>query len=318
MRRSCLVQLTLLVILAATVATGIRRYLLPTVAPTDKPPATSRSEELSAGTRAVSREPLSVSLAAIAGATRVAKGIEGLALGLVRPLMVDLPPSQGLAIHGTYLFVGAHDPDVRAALLYKLHRDTQTLVQMRVIAYGSLSVIGGLHGGQEFVWAALREEGGERGALLGIDPLQLDIVKRFEIEQPVATIAEGPDGRLYSTDLGGQWLCKWSQDGQTLGCLPLANGARYTDMDVVNGSLVCAGRDSDGGVLDVYDLQSLTLLVRHRADARFQDRALVSGAGFAYANGTFYFLPISGRYPMLLAYGLAGGALEDYVPSVRR
>jgi len=128
-------------------------------------------------------------------------------------------------------------------------------------------------------------------------------------------VAQGENGHLYGLNDDSTMVFEWTAQGGEVRRTPNATGARYQDMDVVRGSLVCTGADPNGGVIDILDPASLTLLVRHRCHARTPNGHLITSKGFAFAEGTFYFLPADGEFPMLMSYTLDDVTLADYVPS---
>ena len=126
----------------------------------------------------------------------------------------------------------------------------------------------------------------------------------------------GDDSNLYGVSTDATLFYEWSFDGRELRRVPNASGAKYQDLEIVRNSLVCTGEDRNGGVLDIVDLGSLSLLVRHRIGARSPGQRWISSRGFAFADGEFHFLPDDGARPVLFTYGLDSVTLESYVPSL--
>ncbi|MBM3187741.1 MAG: hypothetical protein FJZ90_03360 [Chloroflexi bacterium] len=330
MRKSCLAELVVLALLAIIVGSVIRRALVPAT-PTMPPGqvtavVVSSAEGSTTPPRGLSLRSLIAGAATEPEATptpaladeALPTGIEGLALRISQPLMLAAPEVTGLAMTERFLYVAGHNPETQNALLFQLDRETKTIRQVRTIAHGSQHVSGGLHAGGGYIWGCLRGMDASEGTIvLALDETYLEVRQQFTVPERLAAVAWVDQGRICGVDASGAWMYCWSPDGREMTRASLGSGARYGDMEVIGGSLVCAGYDEFGGVLDVYDPNSLTLLVRHRGAARSQGGDWVTGRGFAYWDGLFYFLPDGGSLPMLLSYALDGVPLQDYVPAMQ-
>jgi hypothetical protein len=241
---------------------------------------------------------------------------EGLQLRLSRPLMFDVPEVGGLAVAGQAYYVSAADATKRSAVIYQVSASL-TVMQVRALQEGPFWRVGGIHAAQDLIWAPLCHEERTSSLILGIDARTLEIKRRFAIEAAIAAVAQGTDGNLIGIDYEGQWFYVWAHDGRELRRSPNGSGAVYGDMDVVRGSLVCAGVDAHGGVLDVLDPSSLSLLARHDSTIRTPRGEWLTKGGLASQGEEFLFLPEGGTYPMLHAFQLKGVSLADYIPSTR-
>ena len=328
MRKSCFVQLLLIALLVVALAMTLRRYLFPAAdRPDDK--ATS-AQELSVEAETDTRPALSLrkflssaSDKAVGEATQQPSptpspmGIDGLTLKLSAPLMIEVPQITGLAADETSFFVSSYDAERDAGLILQVSQDSHTISQLRAVSDGPLNRPVALHAGASYLWAVLTPpDGGGASVLVGLDQQSLGVKRRIEAGAPLRAAVEGRDGRVYGLGEGSDRFYVWSADGQALGEAAVSTGAAYADMDLIGGSLVCAGHDAEGGVLDVLDPESLTLLARHRCRAQGDGGNWVTDGGFAFEKGIFYFLPGQGKFPMLLSYELEGTTLDEYVPSL--
>jgi hypothetical protein len=248
---------------------------------------------------------------------------QGLALRSSRALLFDIAQVQGLAVTPRFFYVAASDPVKRTAFVYQVRRDTLAVTQIRALQRGARYHIGGVQIGGGLLWTVLTAEDradglhpSEPSVILGLDLQYLDTKRSFEVPDPIRAVAMGDDSYLYGVNTNATFFYEWSLDGRELRRVPNASGAKYQDLEMVRNSLVCAGEDKNGGVLDVVDPGSLSLLVRHRIGARSPGQRWISSRGFAFADGEFYFLPDDGARPALLTYGLDGVPLENYVPSL--
>jgi hypothetical protein len=244
----------------------------------------------------------------------------GLSLLLSRPLMFPEPRLRGLAASSRFYYLSLYDTTQRAGFVYQIDSKTYAITQMRSLAVGAHNQPGGIHLGKSLLWAPLTGEPTDpNGTILGLDPVTLEGRVTLGVPLRVAAVAEADNGLLYGFDDDGEWLLEWAQDGRELRRKPAEFlYARYFDLEVIGGSLVCAGVNRDGqGVLDVIDPGQLTLLRHYATPARSTNYQLVTGRGFAYVNERFLFAPDEGARPHILSYGLEPGLkLPDFIPSV--
>jgi len=247
--------------------------------------------------------------------THAYKGIKGLTLRLNQPLQLDAAQVQGLAATARSFYVSSVDPQQRIAFLYEVRRDTFAIAQVRMLQQGSKCYLGGISLGAELLWAPLRgDEGDDHSLILGIDPRYLEVKQTFEVADRIAAVAQGADGRLYGLNTRGDLFYEWAPDGHEVRRTPNPSGVAYQDMEGVRGSLVCAGVDETGGMVDVLDPSDFSILRRHYVDALSPGGNQVTGKGFAFAEDEFYFLPDDGLNPMLMTYVLEGETLDMFVP----
>ena len=249
-------------------------------------------------------------------------GIEGLALQLSQPIMVNVSSVRGLAVTEQFLYISAVDAERHSALLYQIHRDKHTVAQVRDLARKGWYAIGGIHMGDRFLWVPLAEgepgESQQASFILAIEPQTLEVRQSIRVLDAIRAIARGTDGYLYGLNSDSTVIYKWDLSGREMRAAPVSTGAHYQDMEIVRGNLVCAGTDANSGVIDVIDPSSLTLLTRHRCHARFHTGrpggSFVTSQGFGFADGVFYFL-LGSKFPTLMSYVLDGVSPEEYVPS---
>lgn len=320
-RRSCLVHFILFVLLMVILAAFIQRCLTRQVAQPDERaivPATAafpnirallagkRAEETPAPVPTAMPDPAHV-------------GIEGLGLPALRPLLFDIPRVRGIEAAGDWLYVSSYDAEKRIGVLYQVSQESYTIAQVHTYAEDGFYRLGGLHRGESLLWTALSADEAERGSLIvGIESQHLQIAHRFAVSDAIRAVAQADDATLIGANETGDALYVWSMDGTLLRQRADPVDVSYKDMDVIRGSVVCAGKGEDDlGVLDVLDSASLTLLVRHRVYGRSPGGQVVSGRSMGYDAGRFYFLADQGKFPMVMVYPLGDISLEYYVPSTR-
>jgi hypothetical protein len=319
--KSCLLQFVFFVILMVVLAASVRRCLTTREGAQPQASAPTVSASLPSVLALLSRGSGDATVAPVATATpdpdRV--GIEGLGLPAMRPLLFDIPRVRGIEVADNVLYVASYDAGKKVGMLYQVSQESYTIVQVRTYAEDGFYRLGGLHLGSQLLWTALSADDAGRGSLIvGLDPQQLHIVERFAVPAPIRAVAQAEDGTLIGAGEDGATLYAWGADGALLRQQADSVDVSYEDMDVIRGSLVCAGKgegDGNVGVIDVLDPASLTLLARHRVYAKSPAGQTVTGRSFGYYEGRFYLLPDQGEFPMVMVYRLEGVPLEDYVPS---
>lgn len=243
--------------------------------------------------------------------------VEGLRFSMSRSLSGILGQVRGLAVDDRYLYVTLFNPvQGRGFLMQSLREgpDTPHLREMGPEGY----IPGGPHLGADYLWVPLMplsDQGGSRIAALDRETLQE--MSAFETEGRIRAVVEATPGRLFGISEDSDRFYEWDSTGREIRRVPNASGGRYHDLEWVQGSLVCAGLDATGGLLDVIDPQSMTLLVRYRCNVRLgRDRWLTDG-GFGVYDDTFYFMTEGTDSSLvLMTYLPAEGSIRELVPSV--
>lgn len=251
------------------------------------------------------------------------KGIEGLTLRLSRPLPIEARGARGLAADAEYLYLAITNASKRNATLYQLRADTLAVVQAKALQETGADgrpryQVGGVQLAGTLLWLPLTGDAATGSALLALDRRTLAVTRRLDVDEHITAVAQVPDGRVFGVDASGTSFHAWAGDASRPQRTDINTGARYHDLEVMRGSLVCSGTDAQGGVLDVLDPNSLSLLVRHRCDARSSTGRWVTDGGFAYGGSEFLFVPDEGPLPMLYGYVLSRGTLDQYIPSTAR
>ena len=247
-------------------------------------------------------------------------GIEGLTLRLSRPLMFEIHGTPGLAATSEFFFVSSVSGESGHCVLTRVDRRSYGVdVQRSLEQYGQVDV-GGMQLGPDGLWLALRSAGEvPSSVVLALAPESLELLHAFGVEDRIRAVAQDDQGRVFGINEPGTFFYEWDVAGNQIRRRPNAASAQYVDMEIVRGSLVCAGqrRQEWGGVIDIVDPETFTILARHASYARSLAGYSVTGGGFAYAGGVFFLLPDPGDKPMLMSYVLEDVALQDFVPSVR-
>ena len=327
MRRSCLLQLLLFALVVGALAMSLQRLLAPvdapdrsdvaqpTAEPSPERPARSLGQSFRMLVAPQADEDRSEESPRDVEIPLAPTGIEGLALHLSQPLMIEISHLGGLAADADSYYVSGSDVDRRVGLLFQVSRTSHTISQMRTIVEGDRYRLGGVHVGSGYLWAPIAgDDPAAPSLVLGIEAGLLRVSRRIETSDRISAVAE-LGSSVYGLSEASSRIYEWSREGQLLRAAELSTGATYVDMEVVRDSLVCTGHDAAGGVIDVLDPASLTLLVRHRCHTATAEGAWVTSGGFAYRDEVFYFLPQPGKFPLLLSYTLNETALEQFVPS---
>lgn len=246
-------------------------------------------------------------------------GIEGLARLPVSALMIDAPRIRGLAVSERFFYVSSFDPDRYEAYLYKVNRENHSVVQVRTLREEGRYQLGGLYLVDNILLVPLAGDEADAGSsLLFIDTYHLEIQRKIEVGDRIRAVAQGTDDLIYGVSFGSNVFYVWTPAGEEIRKKTIFEPIEYSDMEIVQGSLVCSGVDSHSGIIDIIDPYTFTLLVRHRCYTRTPDQQWVTSKGFALFDGVFYFVPNEGHFPMLMRYVLDGVTASEYIPSVRQ
>ena len=326
MRKSCLIQLIVLLLIGVVLSLSIKRWLDTREARRQPQVAVqSEAESGESGNRLIARLATLISRGepgpTLPPSPPSARGIEGLALETSRPLLVEGFRVRGLVVNAQHILLAGDRAEMEGALLYQLSADSGTITQARRIDRDGYLTLGGMSSADGLIWLALNAAPEiESCLILGLEADTLET--RYGIEVPqrlriVAAEAASPEGvpnRILGIAEHAEAIYTWDSLGNPLSTHTLATGATYWDAELIDGRLVCAGTDPQGGVIDVLDPATMSLIVRHRAEAQSSEGLPLTSGGFGYREDTFYFALSSDRWPQLYAYRLSDGDLAAFIP----
>ncbi|NLT74692.1 MAG: hypothetical protein GXX94_10980 [Chloroflexi bacterium] len=312
MRKSCLVLLILLAAILMAVSVSLRRcYLRAAEAEQLPQPAAATSATLPGAQATLAAAVLSAEEA-------TGEGIDGMSLGSLRPLSMERLDVYGLAAAGAPLYYLGRD--VQGVWLVRRQPvgESASEEQATMAIQGTTQAAGLFASGEDlWVWFSSRADGGMTQVIV-LDGAALSERSRLILHESVSVLEATPGGEILGVSEDGNWYLRWPAIDGDVERLPNASGARYSDCERVQGSLVCAGRGDDGaGLLDVLDTASLSLLARHRAEARTEAGGLVVDGAWTYRNGEFLFVPQGGDLPVLWTFALTDTTPEAYLPSLQ-
>ncbi|MBC7235629.1 MAG: hypothetical protein H5T69_07285 [Chloroflexi bacterium] len=329
MGRSYIVLTILLFLLIVAAASSLRRCA---VGERLAEPASSPSPSPSETSPAAPTGPALAGLRSRAGQASIkeiskpspAIGIDGLVPRLSRPVALQAQGVRGLAVGDNALYVSIFSPERSSALIYQLRRDTLTVAQVRDIAQDEYYVVGGLHLSHDTLWVPVIADD-EHGSslILALDTRSLEQRHRLSVDGRITLVLQGSAGSLYGFNDEGSLIYEWAPDGQEIRRQPSTTGTLYSDGQVVGENLICAGADLNGGVIDIIDSASLSILARHRCYALASDGTFLSQYGFdleldqSASEVVFYFLVPGPRFPMLLSYVLDDIPFQEWAPRAR-
>lgn len=256
--------------------------------------------------------------------------IKGLRLRLNQPISAESEVVRGLTVDDDAVYLATTVPDGGMATLYRLRRDILTVLQERDLSQGAHDLIGGLHLSGDILWVPVADgaysaPGRGTSRILALDPQSLETRQGFVVGDQIALVVQAPSGRLIGFNDEGTQAYEWTVNGQEVRRRPLTTGAVYRDAEVVGENMVCAGVDENGGVLDVLDPDSLTLLARHRCVGTSQLDSHLTEYGFGVSprigsdinegqEPLFYFAVPGVRMPMLLSFVIEDMPVEQWLP----
>ncbi len=311
MKKSCLFQFVLFAVFVFVVAMFLRSYIEGFRAPQEGTVGVDRGP----GTLVSSKGGRQGRVAGDAEAR--ATGIEGLSRLPVSALMIDAPSVRGLAVSARFFYVSSFDPARRVASLYKIDRENHSVVHVRTLKEDGRYQLGGLDlRGDSLLVPVAGDEFDSGSSILLLDTRHLEVQRKIEVGDRIRAVAQGTDDLVYGINFDSSIFYTWTPTGEEVRRKAIYDQVEYSDIEIVQGSLVCSGVDSHSGVLDVIDPYGFTLLVRHRCYTRTPDQQWVTSRGFALFDGVFYFVPDEGHFPMLMRYVLDGMTSSEYIPSV--
>lgn len=323
MRKSCLVQIILLILVGVVLGLIIHHWLGPSSERDSAKAAQELPDDPDSGRRLVTLLATLVSRA-VGGPTpeptdSPPTGIEGLQLETSRPLFVEDVAVRGLVVGTERLWLACERPELGQALLYQLERDSGTILQARRLDTDGYAQIGALVSGDGLVWLALKAAESDSSLVLGLAPDSLEtriglvLPARIQIVSPLGSRSTPDAFRLLTVNEASDAIQIWDGQARLASSHPIATGATYWDGVLPEGRLVCVGVDAQGGVIDVYDLESMSLLLRHRAYIRSDDDRLVAGGALSLHDEALWFAHSTDRWPLLGVYRPASGAISDWL-----
>jgi hypothetical protein len=313
MQRSCLVGLILVAAVLMAASLALQRCLLPSE-PHSAIDASPTAVQAPLEAPLALPEPTSPPPTPILVEHRLyEERIEGLHLEMVRPLADVEIEVRGLAARSDVLYVTAYDPNTRLAWLHEIDRASRGVLRSLPLDEPGRGEPCGLHLAGDILWTCISTD--DAAQVLGIDRGAWSVSFRVPLHGSLRVVAQIDESCLMGVDRLGNKLYLWGSDLSLQRTATNGSGAVYTDCEVLRGSLLCAGMDNSGAVLDVIDPTSLSLLTRHRATTRTLWGAYVAGNGVAFDGNGFLLAPAGGEFPLVWSYRLDGIALPDYVPS---
>lgn len=331
--KTCMVQLSLFALVVVVLAFSIKKFTssrnvgemqaLATVAASEAPPAPPTGATLPAfGLHAQAANPGVATPSPLPTPTPTAtpscRGIEGLSLVLARPLLTFEADEivQGFAVDPQFQYVCVRGGERRETFIFKYHRHDGSIAQVRQLPHEADHAVEALWAGADVLWVSLCHLTEDRGVMVAVDRDDLDIRRALPVTERIVALAQGVDGHVYGVSDEAAVFYTWSREGVLLRRWSVGGGARYVDMDVVRGALVCVGTDAEGGVIDVIDPGTTSLLSRHRYCVPMPGHGQAQFSGLGYADETFYLLTRKADVPLVMSYELADIPLSLYVPSV--
>jgi hypothetical protein len=316
MRRSCLVGLILVAAVLLAASFWLRRYLTPETEGAASPTSTAIAGASDAAPPALLPTLPQPTSAPVLAEDRVyEERIQGLYLEAVQPLAEAEMDIRGLAAAEGKLYVTVYDAAGQTAWLHELDRSSASTLRSLPLGGQGPGEPCGLQAAGQLLWTCVNSQDG--ALILAVDRAAWAAAAWAPVTDTLRAVAQTADGSVVGVDRAGERFYHWGVDGVLQRVAINATGVVYADCELIRGSLVCVGAEQTGGVMDVLDPESLSLLARRQASTRTAWGALVAGNALAYDGEWFLLAPSGGQLPLVWSYRLDGGSLADYVPSVR-
>ena len=318
MRKSCLVQLILLVVVIVVLSLAVRQAIVrgTHARPTATPVAlTPTPEEAAPGRAATAPAANAAGADALVPAPLPATDAAAAALTLVssRPVMLGEGYPVGLAAADGWLYLACQREPGPGALVARVSLADYAVANQRDLSRASEHRLGGMAAGAGSVWVVLQDVTvDDASLLLELDATTLDTRRTIAAAEALAAVAVAPDGALYASRCEPGALLRLNAGGEVVQRTPSPEGSCYRDLAYVAGALV--GVAADANVLDVFDPATLTLLARHTLPYTSARGNPVAGNALAYDGAQFLFAPDRLANPVIMAYQPRDGDLREVIP----
>lgn len=307
MRRSCLIQLTLLAVVIVVLSLAVRQAIVRGAQATAPTP-----------TRTEPTPPLDLPAQAAAApapmALPQAETAAVLTLFSSRPVMLAEGYPVGLAAADGWLYLACQrEPGRPGTFVARVALSDYGLVNQRDLSRAGEHRLGGMAAGAGSVWVVLQDVTvNDASLLLELDATTLDTRRTIAAAEALAAVAVAPDGALYASRCEPGALLRFTNAGEVEQRVPSPEGVCYGDLSYVAGALV--GVVLEANVLDVLDPATLTLLARHRLPFTSARGNPVAGNAVAFDGAQFLFAPDRLPNPVIMAYQPRDLDLREVIP----
>jgi len=326
MRKSCLVQFVLLVIIVLVLSLAIRQALARAHRQGRQAAATPAMTAIAPQKTVEGATDGGAAAASIQGSPTAIQGSADL-LTLVssRPVMMADAYPVGLAASVDTLYLACERTDASGASVVRVSLADYTVNAQADLTHSAERTLGGMALGVGGLWVALRDQSAGAtegaGALLELDPSTLSTLRSIGVPEPLQAVAQAPDGRLFASRcqpgqlLGVSTESADSSSGTVTARAGSPDGVCYRDLEFVAGYVVGVATLGGVGVLDVLDPDSLMLVARHTLALTSARGRPVAGNAIAWDGAQLYFAPDTEPNPIIMAFRPRGDDLSLLIPA---
>jgi len=312
MRKSCLVQLTILIVIVAVLSLGLSRTVRRALQSGQR---TQHESSLNAPAEQ-GVEPVDDQAGVLIHEPDLTAAPGLLALVSSRPVMLDDCVPAGLALSAQDLYLACDRTTGQGGYVVRAARDDYAVEARRDVAPTGAAV-GGMAWADEGVWLAVSTAGvADHTELLQLRPDTLETLTTVTVSASVLSVAVDDQGLIYTSSCDPGVLRCWSAAGAIVTEAESPDGACYTDIELLRGQLVGVAMVHGQGVLDIIDPSSLTLLARHNLEIVSARGNPLAGNALATDGDVLAFAPDRQPPPTIMAYRLREGRLIDLVPAL--
>jgi maltose-binding protein MalE len=209
---------------------------------------------------------------------------------------------QGLAVTEDIYYVTAVDRDDERAWLFKVDRNSLSLLEQKNLTEDALIHPGGIELDDTYLWIPNAEYDPDGPTkVLAIDPQSLEVTKTFTVSDHISLIASNGMDRLYGTNWGSADFYVWDWDGNPIEIVASPTDMDYQDCQFVDPHLICGGYEGGFGAIDVIDPGSWTLVNRINVGVTSLGHPLTR-EGLSFFGSRIYLLPEDGPNSEVLIY----------------
>ena len=215
---------------------------------------------------------------------------------------------QGLAVTEDIYYISSVDRDSNRGWLFKVDRETLTLLEEQELTKGALIHPGGIEMDDTYLWIPNAEYDRDGPSeILAFDTQSLEVSRAFSVNDHIGLIASNGTDRLYGANWDSVNFYVWDWDGNLIKMVANPTDMNYQDCEFSDSYLICGGtkNGSPSGTIDFIDPGNWTLVYR----IEVRDTSLghpLTREGLSLFGDEVFLLPEDGLDSEIMIYQVCG------------
>ncbi len=224
------------------------------------------------------------------------------------PLKFPTYHVQGLAVTEDIYYISSVDRDNDRGWLFKVDRETLTLLEEQELTKGALIHPGGIEMDGTYLWIPNAEYDRDGPSeILAFDTQSLEVSRAFSVNDHIGLIASNGTDRLYGANWDSVNFYVWDWDGSLIEIVANPTDMAYQDCEFSDPYLICGGtkNGSPSGTIDFIDPGNWTLVYR----IEVHDTSLghpLTREGLSLFGDEIFLLPEDGPDSEIMIYQVCG------------